>query len=1100
MTNTNGNILNASMRMVRWTIVSAMSFVLGTAIAAPLPLTWNGGESGNLSDESWDGGEEGHLSPQDGDTLVFGTGGTFTSDIAGLQVAALTFSSSSAVTLSGSEKITVLCGGSVRSTGSGTVTISAPIQAGESAGSAVTFADVGSSSNPLKITGVISGEAPVTVGAANGTVEFSGNNTFTGKLTVNNGFFNATGKNALGLGTTEASFSTGNGNGRAKITLNGVNATMPIRNAPGNVSGEVTFAYTANKPTVFLQPFTITGSSSWLVNNWATVVFSNRLSTAYYFQGNVNTGGKIELWGEGSSINHYSLNLYGSTSANGYGTLVVGSPVSLSDWSSTYGIFFKQSYGIIRTMVDDAFPNADVDVGWNPLRFTSSVAGATFDMNGHGQTFICILDDAKRSSNVIKSSKSCTLRLKQDWSEKRNLESLSVQAFGGAIQGKVSLSVEGPDPLVLSGPSTSTGGIALTNGATVVFSETGTWGGTDFFVAGGSALAISNAAVVAAGSAIEIVDESAEARSKLVLGDVVLNAADIAVTINGRRLKGGVWGSSESGAANVDDEHFAGPGTILAAASSSGTEEATWDAGGGADERVSKSANWDGDILPDFGAGSLVATFASSGTNAIVDANVDFKGLVFSGASNFALSGNGSASATLGAEGISASFAHVAAIDVPLQLTAAQTWNVAEGGTVSVKKPVSSDAPWSLTKTGAGKLELRAPSSFSGDFTVNNGAVDVYAATNAFGSGVGAVTFVERTESRTTLSKLSFKADSTVDNPFTYKFFAGIGDGFVVDAGKKVCFTQPVTFASARESSASWCDGTVVLQEGSQMVFSNGLSTVYLVVGSATGSLESRFAVRDKPMTTQNQFILKNTTVLELGATGNVFRSAITLNGWKTGLDFGADWAISNEVCSVYTGNGVSWKNAIKLNGHSQQVGTFYTRSGDSGTIESPTPAMWNFKAPVDGTTNATVKFTGRAGLGLYGGGTYAINCAMTSKGAVDVSGGTLEFLPSGSWAGCSNLTVRGTGTLKIAAAGTFSTNTNVRVSSGSGAKIVVADGVVQKVGYMHLDGNELSRGLYGGANAPVPMANRLSCFDSSSTGVFKVTRGKSGGTVIIVL
>ena len=81
----------------------------------------------------------------------------------------------------------------------------------------------------------------------------------------------------------------------------------------------------------------------------------------------------------------------------------------------------------------------------------------------------------------------------------------------------------------------------------------------------------------------------------------------------------------------------------------------------------------------------------------------------------------------------------------------------------------------------------------------------------------------------------------------------------------------------------------------------------------------------------------------------------------------------------------------LRLNGHSQQVGTFYTRSGDSGTIESPTSAMWNFMAPSGGTTNATVKFTGFAGLGLYGGGTYAINCAMTSKGDIDVSGGTLD-------------------------------------------------------------------------------------------------------------
>jgi len=1077
----------------RMMIVVVAVVVAGTADADALTLIWNGGSMGNLSDATWDGGVAGHLSPQSGDTLVFSTGGTFTSDVAGLEVAALTFSSSSAVTISGSEKITVQCGGQVRTTGSGAVTISAPLQAGESAGSAVTFAAAGSGCK-LTISGVISGEAPVTVGAANGTVEFRGANTFTGKLTVNNGFFNAVGKDALGLGTTEACLITGNsGSGRAKVTFDGVTAVMAISNVPNNTSGEITFSNAAGRNNVFSVPFRVFGNPNWIVNNWNTVKFNDKLSVTGTFKVNIYTGGKMELRGVGNSVGKYQVTVSGSSTSSG--SLVVASPVEISTWQDA-GVTFYASYGVIKTETDNAFPNSDPAIGWNPLQYNSGISGTTFDMNGYNQTFMCIVDSSRASSNVIKSNAARTLRLMQNWSENKGLAEPVSQTFGGAIQGKVSLSVEGPDPLVLSGPSTSAGGIALTNGATVVFTETGTWGGTDFFVAGGSALAISNAAVVAAGSAIEIVDESAEARSKLVLGDVVLNAANIAVTINGRRLRGGVWGSSESGAANVDDEHFAGPGTILAAASSSGTEEATWDAGGGTDERVSKAANWDGDVRPDFGAGSLVATFASSGTNAVVDADVDFKGLVFSGSSNFALSGNGSVAATLGESGIAASFAHTAALDVPLQLTAAQTWNVAEGGTLSVKKPVSSDAPWALTKTGAGTLALRSPSSFTGDFTVNNGTVEVYAPTNAFGSG--AVTFVERTEAKTTLSKVAFKESTTVANPFTFKYFTGFADGISVADGKTVCFTAPVTFTSARASAASWCDGTVKLGGGANMVFSNGLETVYLVVDNS-GNYESRFVVAGAPISSHNNLILKNTVVLELDEPTNSLTSAVILNGWKTGLDFGADWAISNSQCSVYTGTDVSWRNWIRLNGHSQQVGTFYTRSGDSGTIESQTPAMWNFRAPSGGTTNATVKFTGFAGLGLYGGGTYAINCAMTSKGDVDVSGGTLEFLSGGSWLNGTNLTVRGTGVLKTASSNMFGETTILRVDSDQGAKIVLADGVEQKVRHMFLDGTEMRRGLYGGANAPVPESNRLSCFDSSSTGVIRVMRCSSEGMTLIL-
>ena len=82
--NTIMRLLDASRRMFFLTVVGATSFAFCSVGAAPLTLTWNGGSTGNLSDETWSGGVEGHLSPQSGDTLEFSTGGTFTSDVASL--------------------------------------------------------------------------------------------------------------------------------------------------------------------------------------------------------------------------------------------------------------------------------------------------------------------------------------------------------------------------------------------------------------------------------------------------------------------------------------------------------------------------------------------------------------------------------------------------------------------------------------------------------------------------------------------------------------------------------------------------------------------------------------------------------------------------------------------------------------------------------------------------------------------------------------------------------------------------------------------------------------------------------------------------------
>ena len=82
----NGATMKAALKSGIFCMVVAVAVSFTRLVgAAPLTLTWSGGTSGNLSDETWSGGVEGHLSPQSGDTLEFSTGGTFTSDVASLK-------------------------------------------------------------------------------------------------------------------------------------------------------------------------------------------------------------------------------------------------------------------------------------------------------------------------------------------------------------------------------------------------------------------------------------------------------------------------------------------------------------------------------------------------------------------------------------------------------------------------------------------------------------------------------------------------------------------------------------------------------------------------------------------------------------------------------------------------------------------------------------------------------------------------------------------------------------------------------------------------------------------------------------------------------
>jgi hypothetical protein len=471
-----------------------------------LTLTWNGGSNGNLSEEAWSGGVEGHLSPQDGDTLVFPKGGSFINDIDGLKVSALTFTSSAAVALAGEKVITVMGGGKVHTSGAGAVSISAPLQMGDGADvvaqgeddlinppAPVIIAAAGSGKK-ITISGVISGAAPIAVGSAKGTVEFAGNNTFTGKLSVTNGYFNATGKNALGAGEEEAYFKTGTGDGSAVICFYGVTVQMPVRVTAGNQSQEIKFAYFKDASgnvlsTVFKKNFIVTGSPQFYVHNWVTVTFSGKFQVSGNIQGTVGVGATMTFKGEGSSIGGYIVTALGKPPEDvNYkwpGKVVFDAPMTyttVTDWHG-FGVMLKGDYGVIKVSAENAFPHRNY--GWNVLRFNKSNDGdkvecAIFDMNGKSQTFAYIRDDAKVQSNVIKSdSQSCVLRLMQNWTavraEKLNEdpnfhnvapeEKLFNPAFHGEIRGKVSVSVEGSDSCYFAGPNTSTGSFSLTNAA-----------------------------------------------------------------------------------------------------------------------------------------------------------------------------------------------------------------------------------------------------------------------------------------------------------------------------------------------------------------------------------------------------------------------------------------------------------------------------------------------------------------------------------------------------------------------------------------------------------------------------------------------------------
>ena len=117
------------------------------------------------------------------------------------------------------------------------------------------------------------------------------------------------------------------------------------------------------------------------------------------------------------------------------------------------------------------------------------------------------------------------------------------------------------------------------------------------------------------------------------------------------------------------------------------------------------------------------------------------------------------------------------------------------------------------------------------------------------------------------------------------------------------------------------------------------------------------------------------------------------------------------------------------------------------------------FKGTLEGDLSLTMAGTAGCSQRFTG-------CVATSCGDVEVSGGTLEFDASSSWLVGTNVTVRGTGTLKIGQSETFNKDFAV-VRFEDDGKIEVPSGVVQKFAKGWVGDRELPYGQYTVANLP---------------------------------
>lgn len=540
-----------------------------------------------------------------------------------------------------------------------------------------------------------------------------------------------------------------------------------------------------------------------------------------------------------------------------------------------------------------------------------------------------------------------------------------------------------------------------------------------------------------------------------------------------------------------------GTGTLSTPEVEVPTKDQTWTAGADPDDSVQNADNWSTGFEPtDLRSRGLRPLFATGGTKATIDIDVDFKGVRFSLPDSeddlsFTLAGAGGSTMKLRSLGLTtvsrAGSNHIDyVLDVPVVLKEVeQTWSLADGNaTVRLLKPMSGAA--SVSKTGAGKLELYAPNNaFVGGFSAAGGTLDVYAPSNGLGSALASTAVeLDAREAKYTFHgvhesrAINVRRDSMVVDASLMSFAA---DTTNVLSG--VLSFLPPSGSAKVAGGFSVGLGAVVVTEGE--VFSGGPSGK-----SGSGTWICRGPLKYNQLLVVGGAVRLETTVLNRG---DGVQPLVRVCGSSARFVCTIDNQLNDAWNTLDIDDGV-----FDLNGFSQRVGGLTVNDAQAvgGFIHSDEPATLTVVG--NGISDDTVMIltvpdiTGAVSFNgpTAASRTFTVNRDVSSTGSITVPGGTFAFTSAGSWRNAARVDVTGTGRLSIAASRTLGSKAVVSVA-GTGT-VTLAAGVRQKCAELWIGGEKCAPGAWGGSGSGAPNVSA----SLAGAGVFEVGMG---GFVLLV-
>jgi len=676
------------------------------------------------------------------------------------------------------------------------------------------------------------------------------------------------------------------------------------------------------------------------------------------------------------------------------------------------------------------------------------------NLNGKNQTVWSLSCTSTNGSHSINSSTPATLTVNQS----------ATTEFKGAFTGAAGLVKTGTGALTLSGASTLSGAVIVSNGTLLV---TGTLGAncTNVAVAGGT-LTISNSTALSDNATVQIADGAT-----MTLAGGVSETVNM-LFLNGEQQVGGSWGAYGSGASH-EDGHFAGTGKLTVQTSPPIVPVAvTWDGEGG-DTLFSTATNWVGDTAPAFD-GATHAVFGTGGTTATVDTAASLYGMVFNRDADFTVAG-GAGGVTLGAGGLVAvppsATSRTYRVEEDLVFVENQVWGITNNGAGAATLEVSGSLgdgvdSFSLTQAGNGTLVLSGNNAYDGATTVKTTAVLRVTHDNALGSTNGA-TIVEDG------GRLILSGGITVrDNLSLY------GDKSTGFSG--VLWSTGGTNVLRGKVLA----GTRIKCLDGQLDLLGGSASPLIAAASPGGCIR----IAENPVNGGGgTFFAHTVALLILDVTNNVWGTmeAAGLTSVRTDR---ANVLPPASTLRLAEGTTV----VFDMNGQNQTIGKLECAVAGNYFLCSASPATLTVNQGSASEFKGSV--TGAVSLVKSGTGALTLSGANTLSGAAVVSNGTLLVTGAGTLgAACTNVVVAG-GTLTLSNSVAIADTAALNIANGGSAKVNLAGGVNETVGFLYFAGRQQRAGTYSAVSGGGVQV--VDAIHFAGTGILRVLHDNAG-TVI---